>query len=105
MTTDPRYYLDRLRNYGSLFLGEESTVAYGDKGVGTNHTLPTAKAARYTGGLWVGKFIKTVTYQRLEPEASRRIAPIMSRQCEVEGMLAHMITAYVSERRYAPRNE
>ena len=65
MTKNNGYYLDRLRNYGSLFLGEESTVAYGDKGVGTNHTLPTARAARYTGGLWVGKFIKTVTYQRL----------------------------------------
>ena len=64
------YYLSRLRNYGSLFVGEESTVAYGDKGVGTNHTLPTARAARYTGGLWVGKFIKTVTYQHLTPEAS-----------------------------------
>ena len=72
------YYLERLRNYGSLFLGEESTVAYGDKGVGTNHTLPTGRAARYTGGLWVGKFIKTLTYQRLTPQASRRIAPIMA---------------------------
>jgi len=64
------YFLQNLRNYGSLFLGEESTVAYGDKGVGTNHTLPTSRAARYTGGLWVGKFIKTVTYQRLTPQAS-----------------------------------
>src|ERR687885_2537745 len=78
------YYLARLRNYGSLFVGEESTVAYGDKGVGTNHTLPTSRAARYTGGLWVGKFIKTVTYQRLEKDASRRVAPIMARICETE---------------------
>jgi len=101
MTSRNPYYLERLKNYGSLFLGEESTVAYGDKGVGTNHTLPTARAARYTGGLWVGKFIKTVTYQRLTPEASRRIAPVMSRICAVEGMLAHQITADVRERRYA----
>jgi sulfopropanediol 3-dehydrogenase len=101
MTSKNPYYLERLRNYGSLFLGEESTVAYGDKGVGTNHTLPTARAARYTGGLWVGKFIKTVTYQRLTPEASRRIAPVVSRICAVEGMLAHQITADVRERRYA----
>ena len=99
------YYLEQLRNYGSLFLGEESTVAYGDKGIGTNHTLPTGRAARYTGGLWVGKFIKTLTYQRLEPQASRRIAPIMARMCEAEGMLAHKITADVRFSRYAPRNE
>jgi sulfopropanediol 3-dehydrogenase len=105
MCADLDTYLSRLTNYGSLFLGEESTVAYGDKGIGTNHTLPTAKASRYTGGLWVGKFIKTVTYQRLSPEASRRIAPIMSRQCKVEGMLAHGITADVRHQRYAPRNE
>jgi sulfopropanediol 3-dehydrogenase len=105
MTARNHYYLEHLKNYGSLFVGEESTVAYGDKGVGTNHTLPTGKAARYTGGLWVGKFIKTVTYQRLSAEASRRIAPIMSRQCEIEGMLAHQITADVRFDRYAPRNE
>lgn len=100
MTANNDYYLARLRNYGSLFLGEESTVAYGDKGVGTNHTLPTGRAARYTGGLWVGKFIKTLTYQRLTPEASRRIAPVMSRMCEAEGMLAHQKTADVRFRRY-----
>jgi sulfopropanediol 3-dehydrogenase len=105
MCANNDFYLANLRNYGSLFVGEESTVAYGDKGVGTNHTLPTGKAARYTGGLWVGKFIKTVTYQRLTREASRRIAPIMSRQCEVEGMLAHQITADVRFARYAPGNE
>ncbi len=101
MTADNDYFLDRLRNYGSLFVGEESTVAYGDKGVGTNHTLPTAGAARYTGGLWVGKFIKTVTYQRLTAEASHRIAPIMGRLCRMEGMLAHEITADVRQKRYA----
>ncbi|MBY0339057.1 MAG: histidinol dehydrogenase [Acetobacteraceae bacterium] len=98
------WYLARLRNYGSLFVGEQSTVAYGDKGVGTNHTLPTGRAGRYTGGLWVGKFIKTVTWQRLTDEASRRIAPIMGRICHEEGMLAHEITADVRFARYAPRN-
>ncbi len=104
MTARDDVYLARLRNYGSLFVGEQSTVAYGDKGVGTNHTLPTSKAARYTGGLWAGKFIKTVTYQRLTNEASRRIAPIMGRLCHVEGMLAHEKTADVRYDRYAPRN-
>jgi sulfopropanediol 3-dehydrogenase len=104
MTRRNDYYLQRLRNYGSLFLGEESTVAYGDKGVGTNHTLPTGRAARYTGGLWVGKFIKTVTYQVLTPAASRQIAPIMSRICNIEGMAAHQITADVRYTRYAPKN-
>ncbi len=104
MTACDDYYLAKLRNYGSLFVGEQSTVAYGDKGVGTNHTLPTNKAARYTGGLWAGKFIKTVTYQRLTNEASRRIAPIMGRLCHVEGMLAHEKTADVRFDRYAPRN-
>jgi sulfopropanediol 3-dehydrogenase len=104
MTARDDHYLANLRNYGSLFVGEQSTVAYGDKGVGTNHTLPTSKAARYTGGLWAGKFIKTVTYQRLTDEASRRIAPIMGRLCHVEGMLAHEKTADVRFERYAPRN-
>jgi sulfopropanediol 3-dehydrogenase len=104
MTDRNDYYLERLTNYGSLFVGEESTVAYGDKGVGTNHTLPTGKAARYTGGLWAGKFIKTVTYQRLTPQASRRIAPAMARLCHAEGMLAHEITANVRFNRYAPSN-
>jgi sulfopropanediol 3-dehydrogenase len=97
------YYLSKLKNYGSLFLGEESTVAYGDKGVGTNHTLPTGRAARYTGGLWVGKFLKTVTYQRLTPEASQRIAPVIGRMCAAEGMLAHERTAAVRVERYAQR--
>ena len=94
------YYLEKLRNYGSLFVGEESTVAYGDKGVGTNHTLPTSRAGRYTGGLWVGKFIKTVTYQRLTRKASHEIAPIVSRICEAEGMMAHKFTADVRTQRY-----
>ena len=98
------WYLAKLTNYGSLFVGEQSTVAYGDKGVGTNHTLPTGRAARYTGGLWVGKFIKTVTWQRLTDDASRRVAPIMGRICREEGMLAHEKTADVRFARYAPKN-
>ena len=98
------YYLERLKNYGSLFVGEESTVAYGDKGVGTNHTLPTSGAARYTGGLWAGKFIKTVTYQRLTRRASRDIAPAMSRICREEGMIAHAITGDVRVKRYEKAN-
>jgi sulfopropanediol 3-dehydrogenase len=105
MTGQDDEYLARLKNYGSLFVGEEATVAYGDKGIGTNHTLPTSGAARYTGGLWVGKFIKTVTYQRLKPAASRAIAPVLARQCEVEGMLAHGITCDVRFARYEGANE
>jgi sulfopropanediol 3-dehydrogenase len=101
MTRRNDYYLDNLKNYGSLFVGEETTVAFGDKGVGTNHTLPTSGAARYTGGLWVGKFLKTVTYQKMSRKASLNIAPIVSRICEAEGMLAHQITADVRSRRYA----
>jgi sulfopropanediol 3-dehydrogenase len=103
MTRRNDYYLSRLRKYGSLFVGEESTVAYGDKGVGTNHTLPTGRAGRYTGGLWVGKFLKTVTYQKLTVEASQRIAPIIGRMCAAEGMMAHERTASVRVERYAQR--
>jgi sulfopropanediol 3-dehydrogenase len=86
-------YLARLRNYGSLFLGREATVAYGDKAVGTNHVLPTARAARYTGGLWVGKFLKTVTYQRLTPEGTRRVAPAVAAICDAELFEGHAVTA------------
>lgn len=103
-TVEDDWYLERLRNYGSAFVGEESTVAYGDKGVGTNHTLPTGKAARYTGGLWVGKFIKTVTWQRLTRRASRDLAGPLGRMCEAEGMLAHAITCKVREARYRGEN-
>ncbi|PYO36578.1 MAG: histidinol dehydrogenase [Candidatus Rokuibacteriota bacterium] len=99
-TKHDEWYLGRLRNYGSLFLGEESTVAYSDKTIGPNHILPTGRAARYTGGLWVGKFIKTVTYQRLSRPASARVAPIVARICEIEGMLAHKATADLRQRRY-----
>lgn len=103
MTRRNDYYLGKLKNYGSLFLGEESTVAYGDKGIGTNHTLPTGRAARYTGGLWVGKFLKTVTYQRLTENASQRVAPVMGRMCNAEGMLAHEATATARTERYLQR--
>jgi sulfopropanediol 3-dehydrogenase len=82
-----------LRNYGSLFLGREATVAYGDKAVGTNHVLPTLGAARYTGGLWVGKFLKTCTYQRLTEEGTRRIAPAVAAIARAEGLEGHALTA------------
>jgi sulfopropanediol 3-dehydrogenase len=85
--------LERLRNYGSLFLGEQATVAYGDKGVGTNHVLPTMGAARYTGGLWVGKFLKTCTYQRLTDEGTRRVAPSIAAIASAEHMDGHALTA------------
>jgi len=97
------WYLGRLRNYGSLFLGEEATVAYSDKTIGPNHILPTGRAARYTGGLWVGKFIKTVTYQRLSRAASARVAPVVAHVCQIEGMLAHKATADLRRERYGTR--
>jgi sulfopropanediol 3-dehydrogenase len=87
-------YRERLRNYGSLFLGEGATVAYGDKGIGTNHVLPTSGAARYTGGLWVGKFLKTCTWQQVaEPEGTRAVAPAIEAICDAEHMLGHGLTA------------
>ena len=98
------FFTERLTNYGSLFIGEETTVAYGDKSIGTNHILPTSRAARYTGGVWVGKFLKTCTYQRMTPEASRAIGEVTERQCQVERMLAHAITARVRIDRYAGVN-
>jgi sulfopropanediol 3-dehydrogenase len=88
-------YLTGLHNYGSLFLGREATVTYGDKAVGTNHVLPTARGARYTGGLWVGKFLKTVTYQRLTDEGTRRIAPAAAAIAEAEMFMGHAITAHM----------
>lgn len=99
--SDQDYYFDRLTNYGSLFIGEETTVAYGDKSIGTNHILPTSRAARYTGGVWVGKFLKTCTYQRMTPAASREVGAVTERQCNLERMLAHGITAKVRVQRYA----
>ncbi len=97
------YYFQRLTCYGSLFIGEETTVAYGDKSIGTNHILPTSRSARYTGGVWVGKFLKTCTYQKMTPEASRLIGEVTERQCAVERMLAHGITAKVRVERYSNR--
>ena len=94
-TEDWHYYLDNLRNYGSLFLGEETTVAYGDKSIGTNHVLPTMEAAKYTGGLYVGKFLKVVTYQYASREASGKLAAICERACNYENMLAHGISCKV----------
>jgi sulfopropanediol 3-dehydrogenase len=92
-TADDQWFQARLRNYGSLFVGERATVAYGDKAIGVNHVLPTERAARYTGGLWVGKFLKTLTYQRLTDEGTRRIAPVVAAICDAEHMDGHAITA------------
>jgi sulfopropanediol 3-dehydrogenase len=88
-TADPRWYLERMRNYGALFLGEATTVAYGDKTIGTNHILPTRGAARYTGGLWVGKFLKTVTFQECDEAASAMIGEICARQSRIENFEGH----------------
>jgi sulfopropanediol 3-dehydrogenase len=105
MTRDPDYFLRNMTNYGALFLGPRTNVAYGDKVIGTNHTLPTMKAARYTGGLWVGKFLKTVTYQRvLTDEASTMIGEYCSRLCMLEGFAGHAEQANVRVRRYGGRN-
>lgn len=105
MTRDPDYFLNNMTNYGALFLGPRTNVAYGDKVIGTNHTLPTNKAARYTGGLWVGKFLKTVTYQRvLTDEASAMIGEYCSRLCMLEGFAGHAEQANVRVRRYGGRN-
>ena len=101
MTKEPDYFLRNMTNYGALFLGPETNVSYGDKVIGTNHTLPTRQAARYTGGLWVGKFIKTCTYQRVTPEASAQIGPYCSRLCELEGFMGHKEQADIRLRRYA----
>lgn len=97
---DIDFYFANLTNYGSLFIGEETTVAYGDKTIGTNHILPTSRAARYTGGVWVGKFLKTCTYQRMSREASIETGEVTVRQCNLENMLAHAITARVRIDRY-----
>ena len=100
MTKNNDYFLNNLSNYGALFLGPETNVSFGDKVIGTNHTLPTRKAARYTGGLWVGKFIKTCTYQRVKPEASAMVGEYCSRLCEVEGFAGHKAQADIRIRRY-----
>ncbi len=100
MTRDPNYFLDNMTNYGALFLGPETNVAYGDKVIGTNHTLPTKLAARYTGGLWVGKFIKTCTYQRVDPSATATIGEYCSRLCALEGFAGHKAQADLRVARY-----
>jgi len=100
LTRDPQVFLQNMTNYGALFLGPETNVAYGDKVIGTNHTLPTMGAARYTGGLWVGKFIKNCTYQRCTPEASAMIGEYAMRLCELEGFAAHKEQAALRVRRY-----
>jgi len=101
MTRDPDVFLDKLTNYGALFLGPRTNVSYGDKVIGTNHTLPTRKAARYTGGLWVGKFLKTCTYQKiLTDEASAAMGAYCSRLCALEGFAGHAEQANIRVRRY-----
>lgn len=100
LTEDPDYFLENMTNYGALFLGPETNVAYGDKAIGTNHTLPTKGAARYTGGLWVGKFLKTCTYQRCTPEASVYVGEYASRLCEIERFYGHKEQADLRIRRY-----
>jgi sulfopropanediol 3-dehydrogenase len=105
MTDRDDWFLERMTNYGALFLGPRTNVAYGDKVIGTNHTLPTKKAARYTGGLWVGKFMKTCTYQRvLTDEASAMVGAYCSRLCALEGFAGHGEQANVRLRRYGGRN-
>jgi sulfopropanediol 3-dehydrogenase len=104
LTREPRWFLERMTNYGSLFLGKETNVAYGDKVIGTNHTLPTKRAARYTGGLWVGKFLKTVTYQEVSPDATAMIGEYCSRLCAIENFAAHKEQADLRVRRYGGRN-
>jgi sulfopropanediol 3-dehydrogenase len=104
MTCDPDYFLERMTNYGALFLGARTNVSFGDKVIGTNHTLPTRKAARYTGGLWVGKFLKTCTFQRVNTdEASALVAEYCSRLCALEGFAGHGEQANIRVRRYGGR--
>ena len=105
MTRDPDVFLNRLTNYGALFLGAETNVAYGDKVIGTNHTLPTRRAARYTGGLWVGTLLKTCTYQRVTtPEASVTLGEYCSRLCALEGFAGHKEQADIRIRRHSGRD-
>lgn len=105
LTEDPDYFLNNMTNYGALFLGPRTTVSYGDKVIGTNHTLPTKKASRYTGGLWVGKFMKTCTYQKvLTDEASAEVGAYCSRLCMLEGFAGHAEQANVRVRRYGGQN-
>jgi sulfopropanediol 3-dehydrogenase len=105
LTKDPDFFLSNMRNYGALFLGPRTNVAFGDKVIGTNHTLPTRKAARYTGGLWVGKFLKTCSYQRVvTDEASAMVAEACSRLCMLEGLAGHAEQANIRLRRYGHKD-
>jgi sulfopropanediol 3-dehydrogenase len=104
MTENPNYFLENMTNYGALFLGNETNVAYGDKVIGTNHTLPTNKAARYTGGLWVGKFLKTCTYQRVSEKGSVAVGEYCSRLCAYEGFAGHKEQADIRLRRFSGQN-
>ncbi|WP_296049123.1 histidinol dehydrogenase [uncultured Alteromonas sp.] len=105
MTQDPDYFLNNMTNYGALFLGPRTNVAYGDKAIGTNHTLPTKKSARYTGGLWVGKFLKTCTYQKVTTdEASALVGEYCSRLCGLEGFAGHGEQANLRVRRYGQQD-
>ena len=105
MTTEPNVFLDRMTNYGALFLGPRTNVSFGDKVIGTNHTLPTNKNARYTGGLWVGKFLKTCTYQRVTTDAaSAQIGEVCSRLCHMENFAGHGEQANLRVRRYGKRD-
>jgi sulfopropanediol 3-dehydrogenase len=105
MTDRDDWFLEKMTNYGALFLGPRTNVAYGDKIIGTNHTLPTKKAARYTGGLWVGKFLKTCTYQKvLTDEASVLVGEYCSRLCILENFAGHAEEANIRVRRYGRRN-
>ena len=101
---NPRFFLEKMRNYGALFLGPETNVSYGDKVIGTNHTLPTLGAARYTGGLWVGKFLKTCTYQEVTAEASVKVGEYCSRLCAIERFWGHKEQADLRLRRYGGQN-
>lgn len=105
MTRDPDYFLDNMTNYGALFLGKRTNVSYGDKVIGTNHTLPTKKAARYTGGLWVGKFLKTCTFQKVTSDAaSALVGEYCSRLCALEGFAGHGEQANIRVRRFGNRD-
>jgi sulfopropanediol 3-dehydrogenase len=104
LTKEPRYFLQHMKNFGALFLGPQTNVSYGDKVIGTNHTLPTLGAARYTGGLWVGKFLKTCTYQEVTPQASVVVGEYCSRLCAIERFWGHKEQADLRLRRYGGQN-
>ncbi len=104
LTKEPRYFLQHMKNYGALFLGPQTNVSYGDKVIGTNHTLPTLGAARYTGGLWVGKFLKTCTYQEISDQAAVTVGEYCSRLCAIERFWGHKEQADLRLRKYGGQN-